>query len=50
MEADIVNMEQRAKDLGVQLNQQREQNYGYARNSYNRAQEVPDNQAKLQVI
>lgn len=47
MEADIVNMEQRAKDLGVQLNQQREQNYGYARNSYNRAQEVPDNQAKL---
>uniref|UniRef100_A0A2N9FKR3 Rho-GAP domain-containing protein n=1 Tax=Fagus sylvatica TaxID=28930 RepID=A0A2N9FKR3_FAGSY len=46
-EADVINLKQKVDDLGVQLNQEREQNYGSMHASYNQPQQTPDDQAKL---
>ncbi|KAA8528347.1 hypothetical protein F0562_035702 [Nyssa sinensis] len=46
-EADVINLKQKADDLGVQLNQQREQNYGFVHDSSNQTHQIPNYQAKL---
>ncbi|KAK2992107.1 hypothetical protein RJ640_023490 [Escallonia rubra] len=46
-EADVINLEQKADDLGVQLNQQREQNSGFLRDSQNQPEQTLINQGKL---
>ncbi|KAF5942660.1 hypothetical protein HYC85_020302 [Camellia sinensis] len=47
VEADVINLKQKADDLGVQLNQQREQNCGLAHGSCNQPLQTPNHQAKL---
>ena len=37
VKADVINLKQKADDLGMQLNQQREQNYGLAHGLGNQA-------------
>ncbi|KAL7175874.1 hypothetical protein ACSBR2_029449 [Camellia fascicularis] len=47
VEADVINLKQKADDLGVQLNQQHEQNCGFAHGSCNQPLQTPNHQAKL---
>ncbi|KAA8538167.1 hypothetical protein F0562_027775 [Nyssa sinensis] len=47
VEVDVINLKLKADDLGVQLNQQREQNYGFVHDSCNQTQQTPNYQTKL---
>ncbi|KAF3975430.1 hypothetical protein CMV_001320 [Castanea mollissima] len=46
-EEDVIKLKKKVDDLGVQLSQQREQNYGSMHASYNEPQQTLDHQAKL---
>ncbi|XP_075649052.1 rho GTPase-activating protein REN1 isoform X3 [Castanea sativa] len=46
-EEDVIKLKKKVDDLGVQLSQQREQNYGSMHASYNEPQQTLDQQAKL---
>ncbi|XP_052190680.1 rho GTPase-activating protein REN1 isoform X2 [Diospyros lotus] len=47
VEADVINLKQTADDLGVQLNQQREQNFSLAHGSGNQLVQTPNHESKL---
>ena len=46
-EEDVIKLKKKVDDLGVQLSQQREQNYSSMHASYNEPQQTLDHQAKL---
>ncbi|KAK9270257.1 hypothetical protein L1049_025834 [Liquidambar formosana] len=46
-EANVINLMQKVDDLGMQLNQQHEQNYGSVHDSGHQSQQTPNFQAKL---
>lgn len=46
-EAEVINLKQKVADLHVQLNQQREQNYGSVSDSCSQCQQTPNHLGTL---